>query len=130
MTSGRENHDTKTGAVSTEEPLSRLSHASLDIVLDALANAYRRRLLTALSDRDERDDLVVQLPAEAVASASEMDQYTLSQVHTHLPKLEDMGFIEWDRDTNDVRKGPRFEEVRSFLQVLQNHADELPDDLV
>ena len=51
-------------------------------------------------------------------------------VHTHLPKLEDEGFIGWDREENMVRKGPRFEEIQPLLELMHNHADKLPDEWV
>jgi hypothetical protein len=47
--------------------------------------------------------------------------------HTHLPKLEESGFIEWDQERNIVRKGPQFEEIQPLLELMENHADELPD---
>jgi hypothetical protein len=48
--------------------------------------------------------------------------------HTHLPKLEEAGFIVWHQDTNKVEKGPRFEEIRPLLELIDAHADELPAD--
>ncbi|ELY75168.1 hypothetical protein C487_13492 [Natrinema pallidum DSM 3751] len=48
--------------------------------------------------------------------------------HTHLPLLEDYGFIDWDRDTHEVTKGPNFDDIRPFLEMIVAHQDELPDD--
>ncbi len=48
--------------------------------------------------------------------------------HVHLPKLEEYGFIEWDRDSHEVRKGPKFNEIQPLLELLVSHSDELPDD--
>jgi hypothetical protein len=48
--------------------------------------------------------------------------------HTHLPKLASAGFIEWDPETNTVQQGPRFEDIRPLLELMHDHADELPDD--
>ena len=122
-----EGHDTITGSISTDDPLSHLSNVSLDTVLDALANEYRRRLLTELLEHNPQDDMDAQLPAEVTMSNVDREQLEIHMVHTHLPKLEDMGLIEWNRETNKVQKGHVFDEVRPLLQWMQEHADELPD---
>ncbi|WP_254544885.1 transcriptional regulator [Halomarina pelagica] len=46
----------------------------------------------------------------------------------HLPKLADYGFIEWDRNTHEVMKGPKFDEIRPLLELLEAHEDKLPAD--
>lgn len=53
---------------------------------------------------------------------------SLSEEFGHLPKLESAGFVVWGPQDHSVRKGPRFEEIEPLLELLQNHADELPDD--
>lgn len=57
----------------------------------------------------------------------DVDHLKVLMKHTHLPKLEAAGFIEWDRETNAVRQGPKFAEIRPLLELMANHADELPD---
>ncbi|WP_458188632.1 DUF7344 domain-containing protein [Haladaptatus sp. NG-WS-4] len=115
-----------TGPVSTDEPAS---HASLDTVLDALANPYRRRLLFALLENNPQDGLDVQRPAEVTESDVDMEQLEIRILHSHLPMLDDAGLIEWNRDTNDVVRGPQFAEIRPFLRSIQKHVDNLPDEL-
>jgi hypothetical protein len=44
--------------------------------------------------------------------------------------MEAAGFITWDRESNEVRKGPRFEELRPLLELLDNHADDIPGEWV
>lgn len=109
----------------TERPPS--TRVSLDIAMDALANRYRRRLLVSLLAHNPQDDDDPQIPADEVG-ADDLDELHSAMVHSHLPKLEDAGFILWDRDQNVVRTGPRFGEIKPLLELLQNHADELPDD--
>jgi hypothetical protein len=36
--------------------------------------------------------------------------------HVILPELEDEGLVEFDRGDDQVRRGPRFDEVRPFLE--------------
>ncbi|WP_458209880.1 DUF7344 domain-containing protein [Haladaptatus sp. NG-SE-30] len=104
------------------------SPPSLDRFLDILANKYRRRLLVALLEHNPQDDDDPQIPADVDLEDDEVESLQIQMNHTHLPRLEDAGFIEWNRDTNAVRKGPQFDEIRPLLELMQNHADELPDD--
>ena len=95
-----------------------------DDALDAIANLQRRRLLVALLEHNPIDDAPVVI-ADDDAEAEAVER--LVQIkHVHLPKLEEYGFIEWDRDTHEVIKGPRFDEIRPMLELLVDHEDELP----
>lgn len=49
--------------------------------------------------------------------------------HTHLPKLEAEGVIEWDHDSQTVSRGPAFEEYEPALGVLAANATSLPGEL-
>ena len=44
----------------------------------------------------------------------------------HLPKLEDMGYISWDRNTNEISKGPAWDDIAPLLKLIYDHQDELP----
>lgn len=92
----------------------------VDRVLDALSNRERRQLLVELrAGRVEHE-------ADVVARGEDRVERQLR--HTHLPKLADMGFIEWDPDTGEIAAGPRFDEIAPLLDLIENHADELPPD--
>lgn len=96
-----------------------------DDVLDALADVQRRTLLLALLRHNPQDDSPVvvgdtESEIEAVVSLIEMR-------HRHLPKLVEYGFIEWDEEHNEVKKGPQFAEIRPLLELLDDHEDELPE---
>ncbi|WP_076433391.1 DUF7344 domain-containing protein [Haladaptatus litoreus] len=107
--------------------MRELPRPSLDVSLDALSNKYRRRLLSALLEHNPQDDGDTQIPADVTIEDEDVENLKIQMTHTHLPKLADAGFIEWDRETNQVRKGPRFEEIRPLVQLIHNHRDELPD---
>jgi hypothetical protein len=51
-------------------------------------------------------------------------------VHLHLPKLAACGYIQWDKQTHEVSKGPRFGEIEPLLELVQTHSDQLPDGWV
>lgn len=99
---------------------------TFDSMVDAVADVQRRILLIALLDHNPQDDApIVVVNSESESNAIERLE---TMKHVHLPKLADYGFIEWDRDTHKVGKGPNFDEIRPLLELLDDHADELPDD--
>jgi DNA-binding transcriptional ArsR family regulator len=46
--------------------------------------------------------------------------------HVHLPKLAEAGYLEYDRDTHTIRRGPNFGEITPLLRLMADHEDELP----
>ncbi len=44
-----------------------------------------------------------------------------------LPMLAEAGFIDWDRESGEIRRGPNFEGLRPLLELIVVHQDELPD---
>ena len=105
---------------------NRVEIVSFDEMVDALADVQRRKLLVALLEHNPQDD------APVVIAGSEEEGEAVDRLvkmnHVHLPNLEELGFIEWDRDANEVSKGENFEEIRPLLELLVNHEDELPAD--
>jgi hypothetical protein len=96
--------------------------------LNALSNPYRRQLLLALrnhnpQDADDTDPLNV-----AADRPEDVEALQTELFHVHLPKLAEMGFIEWDQETNEISKGPRWDEIAPLLRLISNHRDELPKD--
>ena len=106
------------------------SVGSLDRFLNVLASKYRRRLLVALLEHNPQDDEDPQIPDDVHITDENLDDLMMQMSHVHLPKLEEAGFIEWDRDTNAIRKGGKFDEIRPLLELMRNHADELPDEWI
>lgn len=93
----------------------------LDEMLDALADTQRRQLLVELLERDRQGGpVVVDLDADADA------ERWLAMDHVHLPKLAEYGIIEYDDESDEVRRGPQFGEIRPLLELLYDHEDELP----
>ena len=99
----------------------------MDEHFEVLANIHRRRLLVALLDHNpQRDDVTV--PEDVYEGEKALEVLQTEFYHSHLPRLEEAGFIRWNRDAHEVVKGPRFDEIRPLLELMRNHADELPDD--
>ncbi|MFC7096278.1 DUF7344 domain-containing protein [Halobaculum marinum] len=94
-----------------------------------LSDGHRRRLLVALMQSNPRDES--ELHSESVVDelTDEDDQFLRHRLHhVHLPKLNAAGFISWDRERDVITRGPRFDEIRPLLRLMERHADELPDD--
>lgn len=99
---------------------------ALDESLDVLSHPYRRRILTRLHDHNPREE--VDFSADELADdADEIDRQLLEIHHRHLPKLDDAGFIDWDRKADIITRGPRFDEIAPLIELMVNHRDELPD---
>ncbi|MBO4247488.1 hypothetical protein IL252_06605 [Halomicrobium sp. IBSBa] len=100
-----------------------------DTMLRALAAEPRRRLVIALADA--RADETLALPEAAHSSPPQRDQDLLHRqlVHLHLPTLAEADLIEWDREPLRARRGPRFAEVAALVDLLHEHAEELPSSL-
>lgn len=96
----------------------------LDDLFDALGDSHRRRLLVALLQHNPQAD--TGSSADGLLSEEPSDALELQLYHTHLPKLEERGYVEWDREAHTVSVGPAFDEVRPVLELLDEHSDELP----
>lgn len=94
-----------------------------DEALNALAREQRRELLFALLEQNPQSDA----PVVIDGPESVIEEAELSMRHQHLPKLEEYGLIQWDKETNEVKEGPKFVEIRPLLELLHNHEDELPE---
>ena len=87
-----------------------------DEAFGALSNATRRRVLEVLHECDSPIDLDA-LPDKSGIYEKPPESFEIALYHNHLPKLDDTGFIDWDREQGTVAKGPRFDEARPLLDV-------------
>lgn len=104
-------------------PKTILSCPDLDQILDHLSTRHRRLILLSLKHGGPTTETDVMLRGTDDQEAAEVQL-----VHSHLPKLEDAGYITWDRDTGQISKGPHFDEIEPLLELIENHAHELPPD--
>ncbi|WP_331232331.1 transcriptional regulator [Natronorarus salvus] len=102
----------------------------VDEALDALLDIHRRRVLMALLEHNPQHDEEIHIPEEVHVGEKEFEILQTEMFHTHLPKLEESGFIRWDEENHEVVRGPRFDEIKPLLELMADHADELPDDWV
>ena len=109
----------------TESTDSDADPLPVDLIFDALSNERRQRLLSHLR-RDEPSslvDLAEQIAAwennttvGAVSRDARSRVYT-GLYHSHIPRLVDMGIVEYDRETDLVSLTPRAEGIRPYLDA-------------
>jgi hypothetical protein len=97
-------------------------------VYEALVHPYRRRLLVAMLEAD-RHGVAYPNPLEfaPVVQGDPGRQRRIEMAHVHLPKLDDMGVVRWDRETEELSKGPKWDEIEPLLCWMEEHRDELPE---
>lgn len=98
-----------------------------DSILKALADEERRQLLFDLLEANPRPDSPG-VSENRQASPEEFERRQVALYHKHLPLLDDAGFVTWNREANEVVKGPRFEYLKPVLQFLEEYQEELPDE--
>ena len=91
---------------------------SLDELFELLSHEYRRYVLWALADPDGRTDEPIR--TTLFAGDDEPDILRIELRHNHLPKLDDAGLVDWDPKAETLERGPRFEEIEPFLELLDD----------
>lgn len=100
-----------------------MSPPDVDSLFDVLSDQSRRRILAALLENDRSDALSI----TDDISTGDPDRTSLNtqMYHRHLPKLDDLGLIEWNRETHEVQAGPHFDEIKPLLTFLATYQAEL-----
>lgn len=95
-----------------------------DNLFEILSAQPRRMILISLLEEPKERRLP--LPEAAVHSDEPPDPESLSIIlqHTHLPKLEEAGYVRWERDPFCVQRGPHFEEVATILRWVLRSPEE------
>lgn len=99
----------------------------LDQLFSVLRHPLRRRILFRLSERTPCTD--GDLPVGVFGTgADEPDVLTIQLRHVHFPKLEDAGYIEWDKSADSVRRGPKFDDIEPVVGLLRDQREAFPAD--
>lgn len=97
-----------------------------DEAFAAMADPERRALLLALQEHNPQS--IPGTPVEESSGESGNDR-RIQMVHVHLPKLVDAGFVDWDRETQELSKGPNFATVRPLLELVDEECTDLPGNV-
>ncbi|WP_254764850.1 DUF7344 domain-containing protein [Natrinema marinum] len=94
-----------------------------DSAFEALAHEQRRTLLLALLQSNPQDAGFESPTGHSVLTDAEQRVQT-ELYHVHLPTLEDDGYIEWNEKTDQIIKGPQFDEIRPLLECIASDGAE------
>lgn len=95
-----------------------------DTMMSTLSRIERRQILVNLLEGEPQ-----QVGREVAAGeTTDSGGDSIQLLHVHLPKLEADGFIDWDRKTGEISKGPHFEQIAPVLEAFQRRREDLPAD--
>lgn len=106
------------------DELEKLSRVPLDEAMDALGHGQRRKLLFELLEQPDDAPVTITGSREWAESSEKL----VATYHAHLPKLADQGFIDWNRDTDEVSRGENFDDIEPLLELLIEYKSELPEN--
>lgn len=94
----------------------------VDDVFDALRHKQRRRILYSLIEHESRRELSI---VDLMNSGKYQGRQWVALYHNHLPKLNELGYIEWERESCTIGRGPQFDEIIPFIRSAMNNTNEL-----
>ena len=80
-------------------------------------------MLTSLAESNPQPDLTA-------TKTNDDQKRAIVMAHVHLPKMDECGFIDWDREERTVTKGPRFDEIKPLLTMLIDTQHELSGNVL
>lgn len=87
-----------------------MTEQSFDACLQLVADSRRRRTVQQLRHADDGkttvDDLVDRLHSGEPVSDVDRQRLAIQLSHVHLPKLDDHGVVEYDRESGTVQYQP------------------------
>jgi hypothetical protein len=96
--------------------------AQLRETFRALQSPLRRSVMFSLREQGTPSNGLT-VPEEVIDSTV-TDRIGIKLHHEALPMLEEYGFVRWDRRQDLVYRGPEFESLDPFLEVIENNYDE------
>lgn len=96
----------------------------VDQLLKALSSQTRRHIVTSLAKNNRSSSSDLAIEELGIATADEVEAREVLLYHQHLPRLDDVGLIEWDEDTGVATRGPWFEDSRPLIESIVELEDE------
>jgi len=99
----------------------------LDDTFEILSDEYRRGMLYSLNDMDDQavtyEDLIDEMVDEGYLPEHERERFMVQMEHAHLPKMEDYGFIDYDRRSSMIRPSTD-EGLEEVLETVAQFEDQ------
>jgi len=113
---------------STTEPAAATGVLEEGEIHDVLRNHRRRLAIKTLQDsdgsasvRELSEEVATRETGESPAPRNKRQSVYVSLHQTHLPKLDELGIVEYDSDSNTVRLQERVEEVEVYMEVVPQY---------
>lgn len=94
-------------------------HADLDNILDLLADEMRRQIILSLQEADQECIAVDDLISEDI----DRERALIQLQHHRFTKLEESNVLRWNPESGQLRQGPQFEIVTSYLELIRGHTE-------
>lgn len=101
-----------------------------DQFMRLLSAQPRRQIISSLMNAPEQDAQPLPDAAMTPELSIEPERFQIKLRQIHLPLLADADYVLWTKDPFQVRRGPRFEEPASVMDVLLSADDRLSPALV
>jgi hypothetical protein len=86
--------------------------SKIDSLMEILRDRERRVILRSLLDNTTENRL------DSVIEGIDTGNRETDLHHNHLPRLEQAGYINWDKNSNTISRGPNFFEIAPLIQLL------------
>lgn len=97
---------------------------TLDQLFDIVSSGTRRWILEAVREESPRG--IEEVTGFDRLRDRDPESIRAALYHNHLPRLNEVGLIQWHRERATIARGPRFGEIRPFLKLMDEHQDALP----
>lgn len=96
----------------------------VDRMVRTLASAQRREIVRHLLDEVDTSTTVDELVQTVDRGELDPESHEIQMFHSHLPKLDDTPFIDFDSRSRVVRPRPALAELEPLLEVCEELEDE------
>ena len=94
---------------------SIVAASQIDGMMNVLAREARRIVLLRLLDDDGETTI------DALLRTIDSQRAEVQLYHTHLPKLEQAGYIEWRPGSKRITRGPKYDEIQPLVHLLEEY---------
>ncbi|KZN25671.1 hypothetical protein A4G99_04245 [Haladaptatus sp. R4] len=91
-----------------------------DEIFDVLGNRQRRHVLSALLEYDEATTVSELAEMTGSENGGNPERIEIGLVHSHLPRLEGMGIVEYNPETRMVEPTTAVTDLEPFFELIES----------